>query len=129
MAMNIIGIGTDIVAIPRIRSIWERFGHSFAKRILMPSEQAEFLASSKPVAFLAKRFAAKEAFAKACGSGFRAGGIWLTDIGVSHNALGKPEMAFSEQAINMIKGLGVLQSHVTLSDEHDYAVAFVILMG
>ena len=128
MAMNIIGIGTDIVAIPRIRSIWERFGHAFARRILMPSEQLEFTASSKPVAFLAKRFAAKEAFAKACGSGFR-GGIWLTDIGISHNALGKPEMAFSELAMNMLATLEVRQSHVTLSDEQDYAVAFVILMG
>lgn len=127
--MNIIGIGTDIVAIDRIQSIWERFGDAFARRILMPSEQLEYASSSRPVAFLAKRFAAKEAFAKACGSGFRAGGIWLTDIGVNHNAVGKPYMEFSERAAIMIKRLGVFASHLTLSDERDYAVAFVILTG
>ncbi len=127
--MNIMGIGTDIVSMSRIRSVWERFGQAFARRILMPAELAELEASTKPVAFLAKRFAVKEAFAKACGSGFRAGGIWLTDIGVSHNALGKPDMIFSAQAQKMIQALGVIQSHVSLSDEQEYAVAFVILMS
>lgn len=127
--MHIIGIGTDIVAIPRIQSIWDRFGDAFARRILMPSEQNECAASSRPVAFLAKRFAAKEAFAKACGSGFRAGGIWLTDIGVHHNEMGKPHMIFSDRAAILIRNLGVLTTHVSLSDERDYAVAFVILTG
>ncbi len=126
--MNIIGIGTDIVAISRIRSIWDHFGQAFARRILMPPELEALKTSTKPVAFLAKRFAAKEAFAKACGSGFRPGGIWLTDIGVTHTALGKPEMIFSAQAQKMIQALGAVQSHVSLSDEQDFAVAFVILM-
>jgi holo-[acyl-carrier protein] synthase len=126
--MNIMGIGTDIVSISRIRAIWDRFGLAFARRILMPIELEEFNLSNKPVAFLAKRFAAKEAFAKACGSGFRAGGIWLTDIGLTHNAMGKPEMAFSTQAQKMLQALGAGQSHITLSDEQDYALAFVILM-
>lgn len=127
--MNIIGIGTDIVSLARIRAAWERFGNVFAQRILMPSELSDFVGSAQPIAFLAKRFAAKEAFAKACGFGFREGGITLRDIGIDHNAVGKPLMVYSEQASHLIRKLKLFESHITISDEREYAVAFVLLIG
>lgn len=127
--MKIIGIGTDIVSLERICSIWDRFGDAFARRILMPLELLDFSLSTQKVAFLGKRFAAKEAFAKACGLGFRADGISLRDIGIDHDAAGKPRMAFSERASIFMQALGILESHVTLSDEREYAVAFVLLTG
>lgn len=130
--MKIYGIGTDIVAISRIQSIWDRFGDAFAKRILTPSELTEFSKFSKtvnPVPYLAKRFAAKEAFVKALGTGFRRQGLWLTDIGVKNNALGKPELDLTGSALHELKHNGIVETHLSLSDERDFAVAFVILMG
>lgn len=127
--MKIIGIGTDIVSLARIRTIWDRFGDTFARRILMPVELAEFKVTTEKVAFLGKRFAAKEAFAKASGFGFRANSISLRDIGIEHDTVGKPHMAFSVRASIFIKELGILESQVTLADERDYAIAFVLLIG
>jgi len=127
--MKIYGIGTDIVSIARIQSIWDRFGDAFAKRILTPNELTEFSKNANPVAFLAKRFAAKEAFVKALGTGFRRKGLWLTDIGVKNNALGKPELDLMGFASKELKQSGIVEAHLSLSDERDFAVAFVILMS
>ncbi len=127
--MKIIGIGTDIVSITRIESIWDRFGVTFARRILTPTELLELPKISKPVHFLAKRFAAKEAFAKALGTGFRQGGIWLTEIGVVNDSLGKPEFIFRGNAASEVALRGITESHLSLSDEKEFAVAFVILIG
>ncbi len=127
--MNIIGIGTDMVSMARIRSIWDRFGFLFARRILSKSE-LEFLQKSRnPVAFLAKRYAAKEAVAKALGTGFRPQGVLLTEIGVSNDALGRPYLSFSGNAQAEITRQAVKTSHLSLSDEREYALAFVILSG
>lgn len=124
-----LGIGTDIVAISRIQRIWENFGQAFARRILSKKELEDFEKTPLPIPFLAKRYAAKEAVAKAVGTGFRPGGFWLTDIGVHNDSLGKPFLVFSEHMQMLLEKQGVTQSLISLSDEKEFALAFVVLVG
>ena len=86
----IYGIGTDIVTISRIERLYKKYGITFAERMLSRIELLEFTDASDQVNFLAKRFAAKEAFGKAVGTGLRVP-VTLRQIGVGHDALGKPE--------------------------------------
>ena len=127
--MKIVGIGTDIVSTSRIKTIWDRFGSVFARRILAKSELTRLALSRDPVSFLAKRYAAKEAVAKALGTGFRPEGILLTEISVNNNALGRPYLELSGEAEREMARLRVVESHLTLSDEKEFAVAFVVLVG
>lgn len=127
--MKTIGIGTDLVAVTRIQKIWDQYGDAFARRILSKKELQDFKQSNQPIPFLAKRYAAKEAVAKAIGTGFRPGSFWLTDIGIHNDSLGKPFLEYSESLQNLMNSLGVERSHISLSDERDYALAFVILTG
>ncbi|HEY9198744.1 MAG TPA: holo-ACP synthase [Gammaproteobacteria bacterium] len=125
--MMIVGIGTDIVRIARFEAMLERHGPRVAERILSADELVEFAAGARPARFLAKRFAVKEAVAKAFGTGFR-DGLSLRHIGVHHDALGKPSLRFYARAEELCAQLAVAGSHVSIADEHDYAVAFVILL-
>lgn len=127
--MNIIGIGTDIVSIARIQRIWERFELAFARRILSSRELGELSRAKNKVGFLAKRYAAKEAVAKALGTGFQPKGIRLTEIVVCNDPLGKPFLCFEGNTKAEMEKKHVLESHLSLSDEQEFAVAFVILMG
>jgi holo-[acyl-carrier protein] synthase len=122
----IYGIGTDIVATRRISAALEKFGERFAARILAPEEYAEFAAHKSPARFLAKRFAAKEAFAKALGSGVRHPAT-LHNIRVDHDSLGKPSLAFAPALADELARRGINGHHLSLSDEEDMAAAFVIL--
>jgi holo-[acyl-carrier protein] synthase len=122
----IYGIGTDIVAMRRISAALEKFGERFAARILAPEERAEFAAHKFPARFLAKRFAAKEAFAKALGTGVRHP-VTLHNIRVGHDSLGKPSLAFAPSLADDLARRGINGHHLSLSDEEDMAVAFVIL--
>lgn len=122
----IAGIGSDIARIERFVRAVRRHGPRFAQRILGPDEHAVWLEKSQPAAFLAKRFAAKEAFVKALGLGLRQGIQW-SDIQVLNDALGKPYFQLSGEAERQIQTAGITASHITLSDEADYAVAFVVL--
>ena len=122
----IIGIGTDIVCVSRIAKNLERYGDKFAARILTPNELAEFSCHIRPASFLAKRFAAKEAAAKAMGCGFR-DGLQLSHIGIGHDDLGKPLLEYSGKAVDLCNQLNVGKSHLSISDEDEYAVAFVTL--
>jgi holo-[acyl-carrier protein] synthase len=127
--MRIIGIGTDIVAIERIQSIWDRFGFAFPRRILSPLELKTWDLVADPVSFLAKRYAAKEAVAKALGTGFRPQGVLLTDISVMNDPLGRPYIVLNGAAdAEWQRQLGVA-SHLSLADEKEFAIAFVILTG
>jgi holo-[acyl-carrier protein] synthase len=83
----------------------------------------------KPAAFLAKRFAAKEAVVKALGTGFRSGGGRLTEIGVLHDAWGAPQIALTGMTEICAKQKGVYEIQLSLSDEREYALAFVVLIG
>lgn len=121
----IYGIGTDIAAVARLRGFWERHGDKALEKVLAPSEMADFSRASDKGRFLAKRFAAKEAFAKALGTGVRPPAI-LPVIAVTHDELGKPKFICYGQLSKMLENLG-LTAHLSISDEADYAIAYVIL--
>lgn len=122
----IVGIGSDIVHIPRMQRNLERYGDQFARRILAESEWPDYRRSANPAQLLAKRFAAKEAVSKALGTGFR-NGLFLRHISVTHDEYGRPLLVFAAKASQIIADLGVTHSHVSLSDEREYAIAFVTL--
>lgn len=124
----IFGIGTDIVAVSRIEDAVTRHGAVFAERILSAKELPEHAAHSHPARFLAKRFAAKEAFAKATGHGLRHP-VSFHRITVDHDELGKPVFLFDEELALHLSKLGVVRHHLSISDEKETAVAFVILEG
>ncbi len=122
----IYGIGTDIVKVSRMAENLEKYGSRFSKRILSESEHQLLLDKIKPEIFLAKRFAAKEAAVKALGTGFRYG-ISMRHIIVESNELGKPNLRFIEAAKKYIEENNITQSHLSISDEQEYAIAYVIL--
>jgi holo-[acyl-carrier protein] synthase len=122
----IFGIGTDIVRVARMQKNIERYGEKFAERILTTAELEEFRKEIRQAHFLAKRFAAKEAAAKAMGTGFR-DGLMLHHIGVTHDAAGKPMLVFTDEAEAFIRQHGIRNVQVSLADEEDHAVAFVTL--
>lgn len=121
------GIGTDIVSVERIRLILEKHGMRFAKRILGEEEWAQFLQTKHQAHFLAKRFAAKEAAAKAMGLGFR-DGMAMSHIAVCHDEKGKPYLTFSARAAELLDAIGAGEAFVSLSDEREHAIAFVTLL-
>ena len=123
----IYGIGTDIVRVQRMSDSLDKYGDKFARRILTDAEFEEFQDRNNKGAFLAKRFAAKEATAKAMGTGFT-DGLSLRHIGVTHDSAGKPILEFSGAAEQFICKQKINQSHLSLADESDYAVAFVTLV-
>ena len=117
------GIGTDIVRIARMQAALGRRGDALAHRLLAPVELPAFSDHPDPARFLAKRFAVKEAVLKALGTGLRNGIRWH-DISVEHDHFGKPLLALSGEAG---RRLGVRRCHLSVSDEQDYALAFVII--
>ena len=129
----IIGLGNDLVNIERIKNTEDYLQH-FAARILGAEEQAEIRrnGADKDMRFrelLAKYYAAKEAFAKALGTGFR-DGIFFRDIQVLHTELGKPELKISGTAAKYLQKLTANpRLHVTLSDDMPFAFAVVIIEG
>jgi len=122
----IVGIGSDIARVGRFEQAMTRHGERFAQRILGPEEQQMLVSHAQPAGYLAKRFAAKEAFVKALGSGLRHGIQW-GDIQVLNDHLGKPCLQLDGLAKVYAQKLEVSAMHVSLSDEADYALAFVIL--
>lgn len=124
----IVGMGIDIVRAPRIERIHARFGSRFARRILTHDEFTEWQARGQSPAFLAKRFAVKEAAAKAFRTGFR-DGLRYSHISVEHDALGAPTLRFDGVAAERAALLGVHRHHVSISDERGLAVACVMLEG
>ncbi len=122
----IYGIGTDIVSYARIQSLYEKYGQRAAERMLSDAELAEYAACGDPARYLMKRFAAKEAFAKAMGTGLRAS-VTLRRITIGHDDLGKPLLSFDDVLSNYVANMGITRHHVSISDERDHAVAFVVL--
>ncbi len=123
----IFGIGTDILQADRVEKTWQKFGEHFARRLLLDEEYALFTKAKRPVRFLAMRFAAKEAIVKAMGTGF-ANGVWVRDVGMLPNALGQPQVVYSERGKAMCRKLGVGEGHLTLSDEAGLIVAVAVLL-
>lgn len=124
--MSICGIGTDLVEIARIQAALDRHGERFAQRILAQPELAEWASRGRSARLLAKRFAAKEAAAKALGCGFR-DGVRMADIRVVHDELGKPGLDFAGGAAARLQALEVGEAALSISDERAYALAFVVL--
>ena len=122
----IYGIGTDIVSVSRIRQVLSRHGERFPRRILSDAEFAEFTAKKDPVRFLAKRFAAKEALSKALGLGMNMPMSWRR-MTVGHDTRGKPIIVYHPELEAYVKSIGVVGGHISIADEEDHAMAFVVL--
>ncbi len=122
----IYGIGTDIVRVQRMAENLSKHGDKFARKILSEHEYGEFINKNNKAHFLAKRFAAKEATAKAMGTGFISG-LKLSDISVEHTELGKPYLVYYGRATEFVVENEIKQSYLSIADELDHAVAFVTL--
>ena len=122
----IFGVGTDVVEIGRIQGALERFGERFARRILCEPELNRFLRHRLPANYLAKRFAAKEAFTKALGTGIHAPANWH-GVWVKNLPSGKPVLEFSAPLHDLMQKRKILNHHLSLADERGMAVATVIL--
>jgi len=123
--MAIVGIGTDVVDVRRIAALHARHPERFARRILSAAELEEFHAAAAKPAFLAKRFASKEAASKALGLGFRRG-LRFADFEVGHDAFGKPLLKLHGRAAALAAEQGITTLHLSIADEAHTAVAFVI---
>ncbi len=122
----IYGIGTDLVDIERVKKILSKNRDGFVKRVLSEHEQALFANKADSAAYCAKRFAAKEAFAKALGTGIgQVAGF--QDLTVRNNENGKPYFIPSEKLRLYLLEKGINQAHLSIADESQNAVAFVIL--
>ena len=126
----IVGIGSDLSDIRRIQKSLDRFGDRFVERVYTEVERARSERKQDRAASYAKRFAAKEACAKALGTGIRRGVFWR-DMGVVNLRSGKPTMALTGGALeilNEITPAGMTPViHLSLTDDHPYAQAFVII--
>jgi holo-[acyl-carrier protein] synthase len=122
----IFGVGVDIVEIARIRSALESTGEAFAKRALSEAELAEYATHADPARLLAKRWAIKEAFGKACGTGVRAP-ITLHAMSVTHTDLGAPQLKLNATAQAWLLERGGIRWHISVSDERESVVAFAVI--
>jgi holo-[acyl-carrier protein] synthase len=122
----IYGVGTDVVEIERVRTVLKKYGERFARKILCESELKRFQGHRLPANYLAKRFAAKEAFTKALGTGIRAPANWH-GVWVRNLPSGKPVLEFSDALRKLMESRGVTATHVSLSDEKGVAFATVVL--
>lgn len=126
--MHILGIGTDIVEVERIERLLERPSSRFIERVLHPHELTKFAKINQSAAWLAKRFATKEAVSKALGTGIGKDASFF-EIETSHTELGQPQVHLHGTALAKAERLGVKTIQVSVADERAYAVAFVILLG
>ena len=124
----IIGIGTDLCEIGRVQRALNRHGERFARKILIESELDRFRQHRKPAAYLAKRFAAKEAFSKAMGTGIHFPVNWH-NVSVANGRSGRPMLQFSAPLEVLLRSRGVTATHLSLTDEIGMACAFVVLEG
>lgn len=128
-ALRVIGTGVDMVEIHRVELSIERFGERFLGRVFTARERAYCEDRRKGAAqSFALRFAAKEAFAKALGTGIRLGVNWK-DIEVQSDSLGRPAIALHGGAATAAKKAGIQRTHLSLSHDGPLAVAFVVVEG
>lgn len=122
----IYGIGVDVLEPQRVKRLLERYGERFARRVLTEDEWPGYQRSRRPMQFVANRFAAKEAFSKAMGTGFRYP-VTLGQINVLQNPRGKPELFFRSDLQRLVDAERIVGSHVTISDEGSMVCAVVVL--
>lgn len=123
----IYGIGVDLVRVERLARVIDRYGERFLTRVFTPQEIASCRGKAWSAAGFAMRFAAKEAFSKALGVGLRKGGIRWREVEVVPDPRGKPEILVSGRAAELCREAGIVNMHLTLTDEDDRALAVVIL--
>ncbi len=121
----IVGLGNDLCEIVRVERTLARYGERFTQRCFTEVERRKSDVRKQRAASYAKRFAAKEALGKALGSGIRAP-LLLPSIAVTHDAAGKPAFQLDAGADALVAGRGRI-AHLSISDEQDYAIAFVVL--
>ncbi len=126
--MSTIAVGTDILRISRVEAVEKRQGEAFVRRILTPEECDEYRASARAPNLLAKRFAAKEAVAKALGTGIGRGVSWQ-DIRIRHDEHGAPLAELSGGALEAARRRGGESVEISLSDEGDLVLAFAVLVA
>jgi holo-[acyl-carrier protein] synthase len=124
----IYGIGIDVCEPQRVERLMQKYGERFARRVLTEREWPAYCRAARPVLFIASRFAAKEAFSKAMGTGFRYP-VTLQCISVVQNRLGKPGFEFHPRLAALMASCGIVGHHVTMSDERSVACACVVLEG
>ena len=124
--MSIRGIGTDIVSIERIRTALARHDVRFASKVLSDVELAKYETLNDGAAYVAKRFAAKEAFFKALGEAPSSANTWH-QLSVVNDAAGRPSLLCGALLAALLAARKISFTHVSLSDEREHAVAFVIL--
>jgi len=122
----IVGIGVDIIEIARVDKLNQEFGERFSRRVLTDDELLEFERRKRSSSYLATRFAAKEAVAKACGTGI-GGELGFHSMQIENDTQGKPMLRFLEAADALVERLQIRNSLVSLSDEKHYVVAMVVL--
>ena len=120
------GIGIDIVSIPRIEGMLDRWGSLFTQRVFTPAEIAFCEGKSNPGQHFALRWAVKEAMLKALGLGLRGGIKWI-DIEVVNDPFGRPQIEVHNQAKDILTDRGIRATFVSISHERDYGVAQVVL--
>jgi holo-[acyl-carrier protein] synthase len=121
----ILGLGTDLVAIPRVEAVLSRHRDRFLDRVFTPAEQADCLARARPATHLAARLAAKEAAMKALGTGWGLGVRWL-DVEVQSGFATAPTLRLAGEAKARAEVRGIRRALVSLSHEGDYAMAVVV---
>lgn len=126
--MCIVGIGLDLVHIPRIETIVSRWRNRFLERVYTDAEREALIERASPYASLAGRFAVKEAILKALGTGLSAGIRWR-DIEVRTDQLGRPLATATGRAHDLLREAGVSHIYVSLAHDGEYAVAQAILTG
>jgi len=124
----IVGIGTDVCSVGRVAEVLARHGERFVNRILTPDERGRYARTRDKAGHLAKRFAAKEAFSKAIGSGIHPPFKWHS-ITVGRDPKGKPLIVPSADMAKHLQMLGVTRAHISLTDDAMVAMAFVVLEG
>jgi holo-[acyl-carrier protein] synthase len=122
----IYGIGVDVLEPERVARLLDKYGERFARRVLTAQEWPAYQRSRRPTLFVANRFAAKEAFSKAMGTGFRYP-VTLGQVSVLQNKLGKPDLFFQPDLQRLVDAEGIVAWHVTISDEKSLACAVVVL--
>lgn len=124
--MAIYSIGHDIVENQRISKLFEKYGQQFINKTLSITEQQILKTKTDKAKFIAKRFAAKEAFAKACGSGLR-DPILMRNISICNDSSGKPYFVLDSSIIDYLEANGIDNCHLSISDEINLSSAFVVL--
>ena len=126
--MRVFGIGIDVVEVARIASAIERHGDPFIARVFTPAEREYCQSHHSPALHYAARFAAKEAVAKALGTGIGSHAGWL-DLEIVHAAGGAPQLLLTGAAKDFAAAHGITDIQISLSHAHDYAAANAIALA